>query len=847
MAGMARHSSSAPSPNSSEEIESQHATPATKVSTFSPEETHELSSAGSRGIVRAKIPRPSTSPSPLPAVVMVLRRRMHHVSKLSPAATSFTPASSHHSPSGLEHYNSTGSSSSLKENGQATVELRADVGSPVFKTSQSGPQDELLGSTARSTLKTSPHKSFSVTLGLEHASKTFGPFSSDDGTSRALMMQLGPESGSDQLNKHLNTTMYPSLLAIVTSDVTVRGIIYVKFCDIRDADKAFSFVQSHLLGWKVQHISPATFSWKYRAESVGKAQTSNHEGQISVTARYIGTSQQPDKDQIAYDLKEALEDFGQIMAFSVTLPETRKLVFRVEYYNINSANDVMLHSDGIKLKTCSVSIGRYEPEVGPKLQTPAKTPGPIIIGQDDSRLDQALSKMTLDSYRESTLLHTPRQSLYQSNSTEDSFTGRKVAGGQHIPSPLNSLAPSYGGPGPMYSPTWTTSCNTYAGYGMTSPLWSQYSPGAIGQERGSPSLPGDYRNAHPSQPKALTRSSGRQQPDYAPGHHNVVDMDRIRAGLDVRTTIMLRNIPNKIDQAMLKDIVDETSLGKYDFMYLRIDFANNCNVGYAFINFEDPIWIVDFVNARAGHRWNRFNSDKVAEVSYATIQGRDCLIQKFRNSSVMLEHPSFRPKLYRTGTGPLVGSEETFPGPDNPSKMRRSVENAEHIGLFAPRAGQNFRDEQRRRRSQYDRGTRLAELEDSNYELDGLKMPAIAQRSRSPRPFGMFSDQFPPSYQAASYVEGLRRECSFVDVTWGIDKVIKIPGCREYTGNGVDGEWAHSLTDKMRVSDIFTTANKNEILLGAQDSVGKNDRKLGLRRNDRKPRNAIDELFTRID
>lgn len=38
-------------------------------------------------------------------------------------------------------------------------------------------------------------------------------------------------------------------------------------------------------------------------------------------------------------------------------------------------------------------------------------------------------------------------------------------------------------------------------------------------------------------------------------------------------------------------------------------------------------------------------------------------------------------------------------------------------GLFAPRAGQSFRDEQRRRRSQYDRGTRLAEIEDS-YEVD---------------------------------------------------------------------------------------------------------------------------------
>jgi hypothetical protein len=39
---------------------------------------------------------------------------------------------------------------------------------------------------------------------------------------------------------------------------------------------------------------------------------------------------------------------------------------------------------------------------------------------------------------------------------------------------------------------------------------------------------------------------------------------------------MLRNIPNKIDQPMLKAMVDEVSHGKYDFMYLRIDFANTC-------------------------------------------------------------------------------------------------------------------------------------------------------------------------------------------------------------------------------------------------------------------------------
>jgi len=40
--------------------------------------------------------------------------------------------------------------------------------------------------------------------------------------------------------------------------------------------------------------------------------------------------------------------------------------------------------------------------------------------------------------------------------------------------------------------------------------------------------------------------------------------------------VMLRNIPNKVDQSMLKEIVDESSHGRYDFMYLRIDFSNDC-------------------------------------------------------------------------------------------------------------------------------------------------------------------------------------------------------------------------------------------------------------------------------
>ena len=51
-----------------------------------------------------------------------------------------------------------------------------------------------------------------------------------------------------------------------------------------------------------------------------------------------------------------------------------------------------------------------------------------------------------------------------------------------------------------------------------------------------------------------------------------------------KTTLMIRNIPNKYTQDLMLERVDRHFVKQYDFFYLPIDFKNKCNVGYAFIN-----------------------------------------------------------------------------------------------------------------------------------------------------------------------------------------------------------------------------------------------------------------------
>ncbi|PRQ74368.1 hypothetical protein AAT19DRAFT_14721 [Rhodotorula toruloides] len=100
-----------------------------------------------------------------------------------------------------------------------------------------------------------------------------------------------------------------------------------------------------------------------------------------------------------------------------------------------------------------------------------------------------------------------------------------------------------------------------------------------------------------------------------------------------------------------------------------------------FVNFTSTTALLQFAKARLGTRWNKCGSDKLCVMSYANIQGKASLIAHFKNSSVLDQDESRRPKLF-VSSGPRTGEPEAFPACDDPVRKARSAMNASNVGLF---------------------------------------------------------------------------------------------------------------------------------------------------------------------
>ena len=96
----------------------------------------------------------------------------------------------------------------------------------------------------------------------------------------------------------------------------------------------------------------------------------------------------------------------------------------------------------------------------------------------------------------------------------------------------------------------------------------------------SPTSPGDatflHANAshHAAVPPSPGSGSGSGLGGRDSSDKNQIDLHKIAAGIDTRTTVMIKNIPNKLTDRDLVEYIGKVCPRKIDFLYLRMDFQN---------------------------------------------------------------------------------------------------------------------------------------------------------------------------------------------------------------------------------------------------------------------------------
>ena len=120
-----------------------------------------------------------------------------------------------------------------------------------------------------------------------------------------------------------------------------------------------------------------------------------------------------------------------------------------------------------------------------------------------------------------------------------------------------------------------------------------------------------------------------------------IKIEDIISGKEKRTTLMLRNIPNKYTLNNVVEEINPSFWGKYDYINLPIDYERKLNLGYAFINFVEPMHIILFYETYYMKKWSRYRSDKKMDMSFADKQGKKDINCKDEQTYFAIEDKRF--------------------------------------------------------------------------------------------------------------------------------------------------------------------------------------------------------------
>ena len=118
---------------------------------------------------------------------------------------------------------------------------------------------------------------------------------------------------------------------------------------------------------------------------------------------------------------------------------------------------------------------------------------------------------------------------------------------------------------------------------------------------------------------------------------NDIDILKILTQEDKRTTLMIRNIPNKFTLDQFLNIFNKNFEGKFNLFLLPTDIRKKKNYGYAFINFINNYYIVNFYYSFNGKKWENTNSVKICNIVYSKIQDISKMIKHYPNKVMYLK------------------------------------------------------------------------------------------------------------------------------------------------------------------------------------------------------------------
>ena len=104
-----------------------------------------------------------------------------------------------------------------------------------------------------------------------------------------------------------------------------------------------------------------------------------------------------------------------------------------------------------------------------------------------------------------------------------------------------------------------------------------------------------------------------------------------------RTTLMIKNLPNRYSRAMVVSLLEERlPSGAFDFVYVPIDFSTRQNFAYAFFNLTSPGLVKVFMSAFSGFRFSLDSGKgKTCEVVFARVQGIEANVNRLINSPIL--------------------------------------------------------------------------------------------------------------------------------------------------------------------------------------------------------------------